>query len=112
MEYFKSIQDKEVLFGTTLYWPLLRQVSKDESESVDRIFNFLRFDSIVTALFILPVITVGSMLPTWMFINSAQIIAHMPLLKTMMPGNAHYFLNKFLEWMRWQDSEFMDWLKT
>ena len=112
VEYFKSKQKKEVLFGTTLYWPLLRQVTKDESREVDQIFNILRLDAILTAVFILPVITAGSLLPTWMFINSAQIIAHMPLLKTMMPGNVNYFLNKFLDWLRWHDKQFIEWLKT
>ena len=92
-----------MLFGTTLYWPLLRQVIKDESTVIDQIFNILRLDLVGTAFFILPVITAGSLLPTWMFINASQIIAHMPLLKTMMPGNLHYFLNKFLDWLRWND---------
>jgi len=112
VEYFKSFQDKEVLFGTTLYWPLMRQVSAGEKETVDQIESILRWFSIATMLFILPVITAGSMLPTWMFINSVQIIAHMALLKTLMPGNAHYFLNKYLDWLRWRDADFIEWLQV
>lgn len=64
-----------------------------------------------TMLLILPVITAGSLLPTWMFINSLQIIAHMVLLKTVMPGTVHYFLNKYLDWLRWYESDFVAWLR-
>ena len=61
-------------------------------------------------ILILPVITAGSLLPAWMFINSLQIIAHMVLLKTLMPGNVHYFLTKYLNWLRWYDEDFMEWI--
>ena len=61
---------------------------------------------------IMPVVTAGSLLPTWMFINSLQIIAHMVLLKTLMPGTAHYFLNKYLNWLRWYDSDIIEWLAS
>lgn len=27
VEYFKSFEQKEVKYGTTLYWPILRQIS-------------------------------------------------------------------------------------
>jgi len=58
----------------------------------------------------LPVITVGSLLPTWMFINSLQIIAHLTLLKTIMPANGHYFLKKYLDLLRWYQDDFVFWL--
>ena len=62
-------------------------------------------------ILIIPSITAGSLLPTWMFINSLQIIAHMVLLKTLMPGNVHYFLTKYLNWLRWYDEDFMEWIE-
>lgn len=31
----------------------------------------------------------------------------MPLLNTNMPANAHYFLNKYLDIVRWYDSDFV-----
>ena len=40
------------------------------------------------------------LLPTWMFLNSMQLIAHTPLLNTYMPSNLHYFLIKFLNLVR------------
>ena len=108
VDYFKSYQDKEVLFGTTLYWPLFRQIDPNQKEAIETMDSFLSVFTIATILLILPVITAGSLLPTWMFINSLQIIAHMALLKTLMPANAHYFLSKYLDWLRWYDSGFID----
>ena len=42
----------------------------------------------------------GRLLPTWMFFNSMQLIAHTPLLDTYMPSNLNYFLIKFLDIVR------------
>ena len=36
----------------------------------------------------------------------------MALLKTMMPGNAQYFLGKYLEWLRWYNRDFVLWLDS
>lgn len=36
------------------------------------------------------------LLPTWMFINSLQLIAHTPLLAANMPSNLNYFLVQIL----------------
>lgn len=64
----------------------------------------------MSLIMMLPVITAGSLLPTWMFINALQIIAHTTLLNTLMPANAHYFLKKYMDWLRWYDQDFMKWL--
>lgn len=58
-------------------------------------------------LMILPFASLGSLLPTWMFINALQLLAHLPLLNSNMPANAHYFLNKYLDIVRWYDSDFI-----
>lgn len=34
----------------------------------------------------------------------------MVLLKTMMPGTADYFLQKYLNWLRWYDKDLIEWL--
>ena len=106
VEFFKSTQNKEVLYGTTLYWPLFRQISAEDQETLDNMEDIMRWVALATLFLILPVITAGSMLPTWMFINSLQIIAHLALVKTMIPANAHYFLKQYLDWLRWYDSDF------
>ena len=72
--------------------------------------DFLQSVAITTIVLILPVIAAGSLLPFWMFINSLQIIAHMPLLKSLMPANVHYFLTKFLNWLRLYEPSFVDYL--
>ena len=59
-------------------------------------------------LMILPFVTIGSLLPTWMFINSLQLLAHLPLINSIMPGNAHYFLSKYLDIVRWHDQDFVE----
>ena len=59
-------------------------------------------------VFVLPVLTAGSLLPTWMFINSLQIISHLVLLRTLMPVNAHYFLSTWNDWIRWYDNNVWD----
>ena len=40
------------------------------------------------------------MLPTWMFLNSIQLIIHSALLSTNMPSNLHYFLFHYLNLFR------------
>ena len=42
----------------------------------------------------------GRLLPTWMFLNSLQLIVHLPLLSTSMPSNLHFFLVKYLNFIR------------
>ena len=42
----------------------------------------------------------GRLLPTWMFLNSLQLVVHTPLLSTNMPSNLHYFLVKYLNLLR------------
>ena len=99
------------MYGTTLYWPIMRQVSRSEKQSIDSIHSALGLVALATLLFILPIITAGSLLPTWMFINSLSIIAHMVLLKSLMPANAHFFLEHYLNWLRWYDKDFEGYLQ-
>ena len=42
----------------------------------------------------------GRLLPTWMFLNSLQLIVHLPLISTSMPSNLHFFLIKYLYFIR------------
>lgn len=60
------------------------------------------------AVLIFPFVSMGSLLPTWMFVNSLSLLAHLPLLNTDMPGNVHFFLNDYLDKVRWYDSEFVE----
>lgn len=110
-EYFRSVQGKEVRFGTTLYQPILRQIKLDDAGAVDNL-SYLNSWFLASILLIGPFASLGSLLPTWMFINSLQLIAHTPLLNCDMPGNAQYFLNKYLDLVRWRNSDINDWLQS
>ena len=59
-----------MLYGTTLYWPLVRQISIEDMEFIRWFVHVLKWPVIISFLFICPVITAGSLLPTWVFINS------------------------------------------
>lgn len=110
VDYFKSWQNKEVLYGTTLYYPLT-QILGPDTEYVGWLAELLKWPVIISLILILPVMTVGSLLPTWIFLNSLEIISHMILLKTLMPANAHYFLKKWNDWRRWYDDDFWEYLQ-
>ena len=42
----------------------------------------------------------GQLLPTWMFLNSMQLITHVPMLDAHVPANLHYFLVHYLSLIR------------
>ena len=113
MDLFRTEdENQEVELGTTLTWPIVRQFAmQSEIDSIDGYADSLIWIVLASFLFLSPVITAGSMLPFWMFINSLQIISHMLLLKTIMPANAHYFLRKWNNWMRWYDVDFQEHLQ-
>ena len=103
-DYFKNEYDEEVEIGTTVFYPLPRQFSsEDEVEEVNEIADSISWIAILSFLLVAPVITAGSLLPFWIFVNSLQIISHMILLRTIMPANAHLFLKKWNNLVRWYD---------
>lgn len=55
---------------------------------------------VIVMLLILPVCLLGKSLPTWMFLNTLMLVAHLPLLNTAMPANLHQFLKKYLDLVR------------
>ena len=42
----------------------------------------------------------GRLLPTWMFLNSLQLMVHAPMLATNIPAILHYFLVDYLNLIR------------
>lgn len=42
----------------------------------------------------------GALVPTWMFLHTMSLIVHLPLMKTNMPANAHFFLVHYLDVFR------------
>ena len=100
-EYFKSSLDKEVRYGETISHKIFRQIGIGASKQIDSLHTTTDTFGAFGILLILPLVTVGSLLPTWMFINALSLIAHLPLLNSNMPANAHYFLRKYLDILRW-----------
>ena len=47
-------------------------------------------------------------LPTWMFLNSIQLIMHTVLLSTSMPSNLHYFLMHYLNLIRMSPPSYLE----
>ena len=96
-EYFKNPAGNEVPFGSEVSWEIFRQMSPEEIVSVSSALAFSFALLIIIAFFILLLIfTCGSLLPVWMFINSMQLILHVPLIRIKLPGNAHHFLLEHL----------------
>jgi hypothetical protein len=54
----------------------------------------------VVALAFILAIFKGSLLSAWMFVNSLQLIAHLPLIQTGLPANVHTYLIKLLSLVR------------
>ena len=42
----------------------------------------------------------GSLATTWLCINTVQVLAHVPMIATKLPGNAHYFILDLLSFVR------------
>ena len=98
-EYFKSTQGREVRRGSSVSVEVMRQVSVEEAESIDN-FEIVRGLAIATFILMFAFAAIGSILPTWIFINSVSLVAHTTLLNTLMPGNVHYIFNRYLNLVR------------
>ena len=55
---------------------------------------------IMAFFFFLILCAMGPLLPTWMFLNSMQLIFHAPLIKSDMPSHAFYFMIEYLYKLR------------
>ena len=50
--------------------------------------------------FVLALFFRGSLMTTWLCINSVQLLSHVPLISSSLPANAHYFFLNLLSIMR------------
>ena len=77
-------------------------MSPDQAGAVDK----LDFIYMGTALFtIVAMVASFDLLPTWMFINSASLLAHTSMINVDFPGNANHLLVKWIDLFRfnWWD---------
>jgi len=98
---FASQSGKGINFGETIQWELTPLIKKSVTDGIDSLGN-LWLALILTAVTISLFLAVfqGSLVSTWMLINSLQLIAHVPLIAIKLPANAHYFLLNFLSLAR------------
>ena len=68
----------------------------------------------VGVIFFLILICAGPLLPTWMFLNSIQLIFHLPLIKSDMPSHAFFFMTDYLNKLRlnfdWTEKLAEEWM--
>ena len=100
-EYFKNIFDKEVPFGTKLKYPIVRQISFTEQQEYEEQVGYADFALYaILGVFLLLALCGGHLLSTWMFLNSMQLLFHVPLIKTDLPAHAHFFMVEYLKKLR------------
>lgn len=89
-------------FGTKLEWKITRQISLENKRQIDESIMPVLDSALVTGM--IPIIFLiglgGSLLPTWMFLNSLQLIVHVPMIDAHLPASLHYFLVNYLSVIR------------
>ena len=100
-KYFKDDLNREVPFGTELTWRVFRQIEPSSADSVSTAQTFTSLAFWIAVIFvILLALCAGTLLPFWMFLNSLQLIAHLPMIRSNLPSQANYFLLKYLSLVR------------
>lgn len=88
---------KKLANGQKLEFEIPPLVEKTQSKSSEAIADlWLSLIWVSLAITFLLAIFQGSLVTTWIFVNSLQLIAHVPLISARLPPNAHYFLLNFL----------------
>ena len=109
---FKNQDGEETPFGLELKWQVIRQMDTSDAMLVDDQIDYAHIALTVFGCFVLIlVLSYGPLLPVWMFINSMQLIAHVPLIRTNLPGSSHFFLLDYLNIIRMQVFSLNSWLK-
>lgn len=93
------------MYGSTLEAALIRQKDPTQAD-VEDVMESIASNSVsatlITFMCILPGILLasGSLLAIWLLITSLQIVAHMPLLHSLMPLELVTFFKNFLQPLR------------
>lgn len=104
---------EQIPFGSEVYWEFSRQMNLNDFNSVDSTLSFSHGLLITAIIFItILVLSGGSLIPVWMFINSLQLCAYVVLIPTKLPGNAHHFLLNHLEILRLHFFGLGEWLSS
>ena len=83
----------------------MRQLRAEEARQIDSVkdgLNTMLVTGFAPIFFLIGL--GGQLLPTWMFLNSLQLITHVPMIDAHLPATLHYFLVNYLTIIR-LDSE-------
>lgn len=98
---FVSDNGKGISFGETINYSLGPLTRKSEVLAVETVGHlWIALVLIATVISITLAMFQGSLVSTWMLINTLQLIAHVPLIANRLPSNAHYFLLNLLSVVR------------
>ena len=110
-KFFKNEQGVEGPFGFELRWQVFRQMQVSEVDKVNK--SLLASNTILSLIGVMIfflVLSWGSLLPVWMLVNSLQLLAHVPLIRTNLPGNFNFYLLEYLNIVRLHISSWNFWL--
>ena len=104
-EFFRSQKtDVAVRLGTSISWPIYNQIRQEQAEIVNEIKKDSRITLMTGLILMVPFCTLGTLLPTWMFINTMQLLVHLPLMNGQLPPAVHSILVELLSFAK------LDWL--
>lgn len=102
-KYFKDTENREVPFGTELKWKVFRQIKESDAEQVQEVSSISQSVLYVIGILVLILaLCAGPLLPVWMFFNSLQLFAHLPMIRANLPPSANIFLLDYLNIVRLQ----------
>ena len=104
-KFFKSMATGEpVRLGTTIEAPVMYFLTPERVELIEtRSATFKKYTAILLLAMVL-LGSLGTLLPTWIFINTAQLVAHLPMLNVSLPATVHSSLLEALSFLK------LDWL--
>ena len=87
--------------------PLVDQSTAKRMQSIGTILQTLFAASLIIT-FVVALFFKGSLLTTWLCINTVQLLAHVPLIQAKLPANAHYFFLNLMCMVRLNFASFND----
>lgn len=87
--------------------PLVDQSTAKRMQSIGTILQTLFAASLIIT-FVVALFFKGSLMTTWLCINTVQLLAHVPLIQAKLPANAHYFFLNLMCMVRLNFASFND----
>ena len=97
-------------FGTELRWKVFRQTDYERAGDVLSVVdstNYIFY--ILGAVVFLVAVCCGPLLPFWMFFNTMQLVAHLPMIRTHLPATTNIFILEYLSIVRLQQWSVHEW---